>query len=384
MNIQFIVRIFGLWVLLGHAGTAQWLPQQIPNDATMLLSIDFATANIGAASGYSAPQLAFTGRAVFTTDGGLHWSLCQVPDSARSLVTTVMLNDTLGYIAGAYNVRGNANSTTNVPPALASPVIENARSIQRLSHARIGLSGNDPYRGYFLKTTNGGRHWFPFGSLPDSTSYLIGAFFVSEVVGYLTASDQFGTGSAVILKTTTGGLTWSRFRPPIRIFSLRNIVFTDSLHGAAVGSRDSGTTAVGVIVSTSTGGATWTTQDYTSVAGLEDICFSNSSTGFMVGTNQQFHPVVAKTTDGGVTWTEQVWGDTASLFGVRFAPGTGTGIAFGNQLKYDSLGFYRATDVYVLRTTDNGATWVRQIVTSPTASSITTSGILLSPMDGYL
>ena len=378
--------VFGLvaLALLGQGALGQWLRQQIPGDITMILSLDFADPNIGSASGYSAFSMNFRGRALYTQDGGQQWNLAQVPDSARSLVTVMHINDSVSYIAGAYNIPGMAHS-----PFLEAPIrprIRDARSISRFSLTEMGIADDFPsYRGYFLKSTNQGQTWFPHGTLPDSISYLTGGIFLNERVGFASASVQDSTRSfAVILKTTNGGMSWSTFKPAISIFSLRQIQFADSLHGVVVGTRDSGMTSIGVTLWTHDGGTTWDAQDLLSVAGLEGVCYPSVSTCYLVGTNADRHPVLIYTTNGGITWTPTIFADTALAYSVRLAPGSNTGIVCGDRLEYDTLGFYRTAGVYIMRTTNGGVTWSRQTNAGDPIAGVTVAAELLSPLEGYV
>ena len=82
---------------------SQWVSQDILSDATELITVDFAGLKIGAAGGYNV-RSNFNGRAVYTSDGGIHWIAAQVPDSARALVTLTLIGPDTGYVAGAYNL----------------------------------------------------------------------------------------------------------------------------------------------------------------------------------------------------------------------------------------------------------------------------------------
>ena len=384
MGRHSISWLCALAILVTESAVPQWLSQQVPGDLTMLLSIDFGSTGSGVASGYSVHQVDFLGRALYSSDNGLHWNLAQVPDSARSLVTIILRGDSLGYAVGAYNIPGAAHMTSGDQRSPASFVASGARSIARFSLARIGMTLLPQYRGYFLKSTTGGQQWFPYGVLPDSTSYLTGAFFLNKRTGFASASIQDSTNTAIILKTTNGGLSWSRFVPPVRVFSLRNLCFADSLHGMVVGTRDNGTTSIGVIMSTTDGGETWMMQDFPSAAGLEDVYYPDLSTCFVVGSDHDMHPILATTSNGGTTWVQTVFAETALAYGIRFAPGTNTGIVLGDRFEYDTLGFYRSAGVYIMRTTDGGGTWTRQTNAGAPMAGITVAAKLLSPLEGYI
>ncbi len=384
MRTEHFAFVLLTLALLGQGAPGQWLPQQVPSDITMILSLDFADFDAGMASGYTTAGSDFWGRALYTQDAGLDWNLAQVPDSARSLVTVMRVNDSVAYIAGAHNIPGRAKPSHVEASTWLRPNLLDARSISRFSPAKIGLTQDlQTYKGYFLKSTNRGQTWFPHGTLPDSISYLTGSFFLNPQVGFASASIQYRP-IAVILRTTNGGMSWATFNPSVPIYSLREIQFADSLHGIVVGSRDSGMTSIGVTLSTHDGGATWVTQDFPSVAGFESVCYPSVSTSYLVGTNSDRHPVLISTSNGGITWTPTIFSDTALAFSVTFARGSNTGIVCGDRLEYDTLGFYRTGGVYIMRTTNGGVTWSRQTNAGEPISGVTVAAELLSPLNGYV
>ncbi len=369
-------------------GHSQWLRQDIPSDVTMLLTIDFANPNVGAAAGYAA-FTNFYGRAVYTSDGGTTWTLAQVPDSARSLVTLTFINADTGYIAGAYNMQHSTMLSQHKP-------MEDYRSHKRPMAigaerylARIGVNGVDNYRGLFLATTNGGQTWSTKGSIPDSIYYMIGASFLNSMLGYVTADAHPQYGTARILKTTDGGETWDQLTIPDSVESLRNISFQDSLVGIAAGYQFRNNRVSGVILRTIDAGVNWQLTDFPPVDNFTDILFVNSSTGFAVGvysTSGFGVPppgAIYKTTDAGVSWFPLAYQpDTVLIEGVRFAKGTGTGIIYGEKNTTDSLGFGKQL-LFFARTTDYGTSWTESIITAD-SNKILHGGKLITPLVGYL
>ncbi|GEM_PF-2076898 len=384
--VRFAFIIVSMCFLeIGHS---QWLRQDIPSDVTMLLTIDFANPNVGAAAGYAA-FTNFYGRAVYTSDGGTTWTLAQVPDSARSLVTLTFINADTGYIAGAYNVQHSTMLSQHKP-------MEDYRSHKRPMAigaerylARIGMNGVDNYRGLFLATTNGGQTWSTKGSIPDSIYYMIGASFLNSMLGYVTADAHPQSGIARILKTTDGGETWERLTIPDSVVSLRSISFQDSLAAIAAGYQFRNNRVSGVILRTSDAGANWQLTDFPPVDNFTDIFFVNSSTGFAVGvysTSGFGVPppgAIYKTTDAGVSWFPLAYQpDTVLIEGVRFAKGTGTGIIYGDKYTTDSLGFGKQL-LFFARTTDYGTSWTESIITVD-SNKILHGGKLITPLVGYL
>ena len=304
---------------------AQWLPQQIPSDVGMLLTVDFADSLHGASSGYGH---GFHGRAIVTTDGGAHWELAIVPDSSRSLVTLQMINADTGYIAGAYNVSpGSAIQSSPVRKLSARRPL--ARGVERFLQ-RIGCVPSDEYRALFLRTTDGGRTWETPGVLPDSMGYLIGASFVDARTGYVTGDGLPSFTNVSILKTTDGGEQWSKMRLPESVVTLRNIRTLDADHAVAVGYENVDSVLQGVILATTNGGSTWQTSAFPTVDNFTDVFFAGATVGYAVGVSTKARPIAYKTSDKGTTW--QLFSflpDAVLLETVRFLPGTEAGLVCG-------------------------------------------------------
>jgi len=98
----------------------------------------------------------------------------------------------------------------------------------------------------------------------------------------------------------------------------------------------------GVVVSTTNGGSTWSAQTLVPGATLDDVCFVDEHTGWVVGWLSNDEPLVYKTTDGGSSWTDQsanieAAGLSTEARGVQF-----TSSLRGYIVGYDSL--YRTTN----------------------------------------
>ena len=101
---------------------------------------------------------------------------------------------------------------------------------------------------------------------------------------------------------------------------LWSVCFSDSITGYAVGSG-------GIILKTINGGADWisqtpTTQDLYSVYFIP----AKPNTGYAVGGNE----TILQTTNGGTTWSVKHSGTSTVLYSVYF-PDTATGIAVGGS-----------------------------------------------------
>jgi len=110
-----------------------------------------------------------------------------------------------------------------------------------------------------------------------------------------------GVGS-LVQRTTDGGRTWKVLYADGAGFPLRDVAFTDALHGWAVSSSG---TLVGNIIATTDGGHSWVEQ---SGAGpMRSVDFSDALHGTVEGWDgdRPQHPITLITSDGGKTWSIQ-------------------------------------------------------------------------------
>jgi photosystem II stability/assembly factor-like uncharacterized protein len=363
------------------SAVAQWVSQQIPQDIGMLLTVDFSDSMHGASSGYNL-GFGFSGRAIYTTDGGIHWETAAVPDSSRSLVTLQMIDADTGYIAGAYNVpTGSPLRTLSARKLTARQPL--ARGVERYLQ-KIGRISGDEYRALFLQTTDGGRTWEDHGELPDSLGYLIGASFVDAHTGFATGDGLQSFTNVAVLKTTDGGSHWIKTWVSDSVVALRNIRTVDGQHVVAVGYAQKDTVVQGIMVRTTDGGATWTETAFPTVDNFTDVFFSDAEIGYAAGISTSFHGIVLRTTNAGETWEPLFTSpDTMILNIVRFLPDTKEGFIVGEHVSYDSLGF-PVNKSYVARTTDGGATWSEESLPDTPSGASLFGADMLSHAQAYV
>lgn len=345
MKRSLIVII--IFIISFSSGSSQWIQQSAPPNTGILLSVDFLNASDGVACGWIAQINNFTGRIIRTSNGGNNWISSSLPDSIRSCVIVQMINSQTGYIAGAYNVSAKKNK-----------IVTNISDLNTLKFSdpalyRFYLLGRDTtenYKGIFLKTTNGGANWYPYGSLPSGISYLTGMKFFDAGTGYVLA-DTNAPGypvSSKVLKTTNGGLNWSsRYLPDSILFAL-DMNFLNVNTGFVSGAKLDGAW----ILRTVNGGMNWSEYKIQNAAQVQSVDFSNANTGFLVaiGYPPSRSPLlVYKTVNTGISWelkTSFSLGDII-LETIDFADNTGKGIVVGEGL----------SDYYIFRTTNFGDNW---------------------------
>ncbi|MGH2575129.1 MAG: hypothetical protein ACRDFC_05440, partial [Ignavibacteria bacterium] len=332
-----------LLICVYKASYTQWFYQNVPQGIGIALTIDFTNLQNGAAGGWILLNVP-TGRALYSTNSGLNWNFAQIPDSSRALVTLQLLNLQTGYCAGAYNT-DSVSRLKREKLYTFKDISVNLR-YRNFMRVNIAMDGMEFYKGLFLKTTNGGQSWNTYGTLPSNVYYLIGLHFLNLSTGYATASLQYPIGTAGILKTSDGGLTWSTLPIPNSIFQLSNIYFTDINTGFAVGWLQN---PRGVILRTSNAGVNWSMQTIILVDNFTDIHFTNASTGFITGVDTNFYGVVYKTTNAGLNWFRtSMQLDGYIFYGVEFLNSTGTGIVHGKR--GDST-------ILISKTTNYGINW---------------------------
>jgi len=147
--------------------------------------------------------------------------------------------------------------------------------------------------------------------------------------------------SGTILRTTDGGVTWTRLGSPT-VATLNAVRFSDAKTGIAVG-------GAGTILRTDDGGASWTQQSSGTSADICGVAFKDAETGIVVGSNgfcDGLGPLdsgfILRTIDGGATWTLQT-SASRRLWAATFSDAN-TVMAVGDQTT-------------MLTSADSGATW---------------------------
>lgn len=205
------------------------------------------------------------GDIVHTEDGGTHWNK-QDSSTSYTIYGVFFLDASTGWIVGG-------KEYSFLPP-----------------------------RRFIHHTTDGGLTWAIQLFDSDKTPFH-DIFFIDANTGWAVGD------SGAVVYTTDGGISWDETQSGVP-YGLRSVIFTDALHGFAVG-RES-------LLSSSDGGMTWVSYPIASTVTLTSVDFSDAMNGWTVGGRTDNTSVILNTADGGATWNEQTSAVPESLSGVSF------------------------------------------------------------------
>ncbi len=196
--------------------------------------------------------------------------------------------------------------------------------------------------------------FFLFGHISNAQSWYLlptanGLDEETEDVFFLNPDTGYVAGWRInnISKTTDGGLTWT----PIAGFGvqcMQAVFFTDANHGFATGCGHT-------VAKTTNGGTTWVTETLPNLNTGMGIFFPSPNVGYIVSNVG----IIFKTSDEGSNWVNIYQNSNPniqlSLNEVCF-PSPNIGYVVGGARNY-SGGIDSAV---VLKTTDNGNTWINK------------------------
>lgn len=169
------------------------------------------------------------------------------------------------------------------------------------------------------------------GWLPSQTGYnnnYYSIHFENNLTGWVCGS------GGKILKTTTGGFSWT-LQASTGV-NLSSINFITEEVGIACGAN-------GMIVKSLNGGIHWTTKNSGTANNLHAMYFINMFTGWIAGNSG----VILKTTNSGESWFAQQSGVSVALWSVHFtSPNSGWAVGSGGK---------------ILKTTNGGSSWILSV-----------------------
>jgi photosystem II stability/assembly factor-like uncharacterized protein len=259
------------------------------------------------------------------------WTTLTNLPTSDGLKTVHFIDQLNGWVAGANGVifrtvDGGASWTS-----LPSNTSETIRGIFFFDQNNGWACGDN---GTILGTIDGGGSWQPQSS--GATSQLNEIQFVSTSTGWVVGN------SNQLFKTTDGGSSW--IPQTNQGGAMKGLYMLDAFNGWA--SSDYNSVKSGVRLVKTTNGTSWSNfynSGISSLSTLNDIYFSDTNTGWVVGTGG----IIRKTTDAGATtWAGQNSNTTLELLGVDFIDNT-TGYACGRS-------------GIILNTINGGTSWQAQ------------------------
>jgi photosystem II stability/assembly factor-like uncharacterized protein len=244
--------------------------------------------------------------------------------------------------------------------------------------------------GVVYRTTDGGRNWKPL--LSGAAANINFIHFIDWNHGWMLGESSGRDGDEVegdniLLLTTNGGRSWARKPAP----NVTSLYFTDSKNGWAVGRN-------ATLLKTTDGGLEWSkVESIEKLIGLpiessnynfgfRDIHFVDSERGWLIGNfygrARSNIGGVFTTSDGGATWKRVPITFQTQYTSGRFTPGllhsirftdANTGSVTGEM--YDGEGRF----FFALHTRDGGKTWEQ----FRTPSRATHSTQFLDPTNGW-
>jgi photosystem II stability/assembly factor-like uncharacterized protein len=274
--------------------------------------------------------LDFTGTAVIAV--GLYGDILQAIGTTISMITTGprttfnAVSAASQSTAWAVGEGGSIAASTDGGASwqgLSSGTLNPLFAVDNVAGLTVAACGGS---GVIRRSTDGGQTWSTVSA--GTTASLNGIDLLDGGRGYIV-----GDGG-VMLKSTNFGASWSVMSSPTTQ-DLACVHFADPDHGTAVGAN-------GTVLSTTNGGNSWTLQQSWTLDALFSV-LRDGQTGMICGDAG----TVLVTTNGGADWDTVLPGTTVALFDlIHPAPG-----------EYSVAG----ADGVIMRTTDFGQTWVREI-----------------------
>jgi len=192
------------------------------------------------------------------------------------------------------------------------------------------------------------QSWFQ--QSPSTLSDINNVNFASSTTGWAFGDSIIGITfqRGMIKKTTDKGASWSsQFIGSDSIQIISSHIFSAN-EVIAVGKFQ--TTGDGAVIKTVDGGSNWSRDTTSAPERLFDVSFSDASNGWIVGRNGY----IGKSADGGTSWGTQTSTTGEDLFS----------ISFSDPLNGWAVGADDGSGAMILHTSDGGATWTRQAISS--------------------
>ena len=268
----------------GSAQLNSWIPQT-SGTSVWLHGVDFPSASTGWAVGDG-------GTIIKTSDTGVHW-IPQASGKTLTLTGVDFLDANNGLACGGKGFSGAILRTSN--GGTNWTLVDSSTSLISINYVNANLAwAVGP--GGIVKSTNGGLTWTR-QPLPDSSTVYNSVTFFDADTGWLTGLSFSAAG--VLYKSTNKGASWAMETGGINSYDyIDAIYFADAQHGWMSGYTVPDTVGYGMIKRTTDGGANWTNEPLTTDQELYSVAFASLTEGWACGSSG----IILHSTDSGVSW----------------------------------------------------------------------------------
>ncbi|MFZ1518999.1 MAG: T9SS type A sorting domain-containing protein [Ignavibacteriaceae bacterium] len=285
-----------IFLFLSIVSYPQWINQSLPDSLSVILGIDFIDQNSGITGGwFTRDFISIEGKEFYTNNAGQTWIQALTPDSLRVIVEVQMINDSLCYGAGAYNITTDKHLCSPEIKTIFSQLTPRQKSDTQIG---INLLGDEDYRGYFVESTDAGISWQPKASFDDSVYYLTDMSFYNQDTGIVVAISAQGSANA-ILKTIDGGSSWNYIYPFFPSLKIEKAKIICASTIVAVGELNN----AGVILISNDGGEHWLTKTHPEFTWITGVTYFDSL-NIIISANLISTAGVYRSSDGGKNWSE--------------------------------------------------------------------------------
>ena len=316
MKKLIYISILILIALNCHAQTG-WVIQ--PTPISNISDIQFINSQIGFISGGSSG-----GQIAKTTNGGVNWTLINVPHTELKMTTVEFLNSNTGWCSGYktypypccprflvyYKTTNGGQTWDSLPQGWGYKTDSDIHLFSKDSIVIASVMAYDLSNGGIVSYSNNSGSTFTNSSFPGSQSYpgylFYSMHFLNNLTGWVcaNANDDTGLHKTFVYKTTDRGVNWNYiYRDTIAISpypkKVRDVVFINENTGLLCGSK-------GLMCRTTNGGSNWSEYNVFSLStDFSSIFMINSGTGFVTASGYSYpadSSAIKRTTDGGISW----------------------------------------------------------------------------------
>jgi len=294
MKKNNIVLVFYFSLFITHYSLSQWV--QLNSGTSVSLSkIQFVNSQTGWACGFQSMPTQYA--LIKTTNGGTSW-VSQVPNLpfGNRFMSLYFTDANTGYAAGADGLFKTTNGGNNYFTVTnLSSVVYDCFFINANTGWAVALESSSAI---ISKTTNGGINWAQQTTGISSSEQISCVYFANANTGWCT-------GINTVYKTTNGGANW--IAQSLTQATLTNKVFAISPESAWI-------LGYMTLLSTTNGGTNWVLKPIGTSNTPLSVYFLNANTGYVCTTPRN----VFKTTNNGLNWTAQMIDTALSLNSIYF------------------------------------------------------------------